>query len=319
MRAGRGLGEPDSGVDAQQADFKLLKYYETHFANLTNSGRAWSSSSSSSSSSSPPSRPTVVFFLGLSEVLTVEALALDLHRAYSISSRIVAPAAPHSDLHNFDELNNPKVSPLTKLLFRLSEHLQLGLLDYDNEYRFDLPELYLPFLTYDVNSDVPPAPYGPLLLRSQEITIDQQVPPDANYLTDPSTLHAIFISSSESTTREHKLLQHILAAGAKHSTTLDFTGRAGKWVQTLALLNSSRQRYLLSDKLKSINGVSSLHPDLYRAPSTSSYTVVTVMFSPKFTSNVLLKVLTDSRCFGCHKDKLWLHSQDVPPPRSRPT
>ncbi len=130
----------------------------------------------------PPSRPTVVFFLGLSEALTVqvaEALALDLHRTYGISSRIVTPAAPYSDLRNFDELNTPKVSPLAKSLFRLSEHLQLGLLGYDNEYRFDLPELYLRFLAYDVNSDAPPAPYGPLLLESQEITIDQQVPPES--------------------------------------------------------------------------------------------------------------------------------------------
>ena len=101
------MSTQDPVADAQQTNFKLLRYYETHFANLTNAGRTWSSSSSSSSSSPLLSRPTVVFFLGLSEALTVqvaEALALDLHRTYGISSRIVTPAAPHSDLRNFDEL-----------------------------------------------------------------------------------------------------------------------------------------------------------------------------------------------------------------------
>ena len=292
-----------------QRDAALLKYFEAHFSCLSSAGKAWSSAPDSSSSS----RPTVVFFLGLSEALTVhvaEALALDLHRTYGISSRLVTPAAPHSvsDPSSFDELNTPKVSPLTRTLFRLSEFLQLGLLDHDMEYRYDLPELFLPFLAYDVVSDLSPASHGPMRLRSQEITISQQAPPDANYLTDPSSLHALFISSSESTTREHRLLQHISAAGAKHSPILDFTGRAGpKWIQTLALLNSVKQRDLLADKLKNINGVSCLHPGLYFASSTSSDTVVTVMFSPKFPANVLLKVLTDPR-FGGSKDKMFVTS-----------
>ena len=188
-------GGPSLNQATDSRNASLLKYYEAHFSNL---GRTWTTSTSTS-------RPTVVFFLGLSEALTVhvaDALALDLHRVYGISSRIVTPAAPHSNGAIFEELNSPRVSPLSKTLFRLSEPLQLGLLDYDStSYRYDLPELFLPHLAYDVRSDVPPSPPGSMILGSQEIFIASQPPPDADYLTDPDSLHGLYISSSDSTTR----------------------------------------------------------------------------------------------------------------------
>ena len=144
LRCAAALKDPDPD------SLKRVQYFDSYFANLlaSSKGRGWGTPSSPPSSSA--SRPTVVFFLGFSDALSVlvaESLALDLHRCFGISSRIVAPAALGSTAQNFDELNSPRASPLAKTLFMFSEHLQLGLLDPVGTYHYDEPGLSLPFFS----------------------------------------------------------------------------------------------------------------------------------------------------------------------------
>ena len=290
-------------LPASDASTNMVKYFDSHFGSLIRNGKGWGSPFSS-----PPQRPTVLFFLGFSDALSVQvadALALDLHKTYGINSRIVAPAALGSSSGNFCELNTPRASPFAQNLFEFSQHLQLGLLDGAGcSYNFDDPDFFLPFLAYDVCSDLTPTSIQGqhLLLPKTVIDIEGVPVPDASYLTDPTSLFGLYIASSESSTREAKFLHLISSAGAKHVPFLDFTGRTNKWVLTLALLHKKNQRDSLATKLKSINGISCMTPTDFHSPSDSKDTLVTVLMNA-IAPNVLIKVLADER-FGCLKDKM---------------
>ena len=289
----------------------MIQYFDKHFGVLLKNGRGWGSSSSSSSSSSPP---TFLFFIGLSDVLTVqvaEAIGLDAHRNFGINCRIVTPAARGSNGENFSELNSARASPfLSKRIFQLSSPLQLGLLNGD-EYLYNDPELFTPFMAYDVFSDLqrPPTGLGPIVLPTTNIEVSGVAAPDTGYLTDPDQLFGLFVAFTDSSSRNHKILEEITASGAKHVPILDFTGRSSKWVSVYAMLHTEKQRTNLQEKLVGLGNVVSMLPAAFLPIKKDTLTLQTTN-AISLGPNVIVKVLSDARV-GIKRDQMFFTSNST--------
>ena len=300
-------------VGASIEDEVQKKYFNHHFGYVFKP-KSWTDSTVSPTQPNlAPSGPTVIFFLGFSDHLTVataEALGLEAARNFGILVRIITPAAIGSNERNFSELNTPRAPPLlSRNLFNLSSPLQLGVLEGET-YRLD-HEMLTPYMAYDICTERPPL-VGHTSLPVQMIDIVGIDVPDSGYLTDPSKLYQLFVSASESGSSACNLMERITSVG-RHIMDIDFTERSGKFVVFKSLLHSAHTRERLSGVLSSCNGVSTMLPSLLAPSVKASPSLVTVRTSPNSQAippNVLLRLLTDKR-IGVLPDKLLVHSNNT--------